>query len=89
MQPPGTEPGGGAERVGFEPTEDLRPHFLSREAPSTGLGHLSRWGQTSVARGPSTNEVNVDVAYRFRGKPRSTVLVLGSGQREVTTLVRV
>src|SRR5262245_64899999 len=30
-----------AERVGFEPTEDLRPHFLSREAPSAVLGHLS------------------------------------------------
>jgi hypothetical protein len=45
MQPPGAEPGGIAERVGFEPTEDLRPHFLSREAPSTGLGHLSwYWG---------------------------------------------
>ena len=42
--------------MGFEPTEDLRPHFLSREAPSTGLGHLSPWEQTSLARGPATNE---------------------------------
>lgn len=42
--------------MGFEPTEDLRPHFLSREAPSTGLGHLSPWEQASLARGPATNE---------------------------------
>src|SRR5262245_42169575 len=55
-RPPGTEPGGGAERVGFEPTEDLRPHFLSREAASTGLGHLSPWEHASVARVPSAHE---------------------------------
>jgi hypothetical protein len=53
MQPPGAEPGGEAERVGFEPTEDLRPHFLSREAPSTGLGHLSWYGQAILAVAPA------------------------------------
>lgn len=31
-----------AERVGFEPTEELPPHILSRDAPSAGLGHRSR-----------------------------------------------
>ena len=30
-----------AETVGFEPTNALRRYFLSREAPSTRLGHLS------------------------------------------------
>ena len=32
---------GWAETVGFEPTNDLHRYFLSREAPSTGLGHVS------------------------------------------------
>ena len=31
----------GAERVGFEPTDELPRHLLSREARSTGLWHLS------------------------------------------------
>ena len=30
-----------AETVGFEPTNALRRYFLSREAPSTWLGHVS------------------------------------------------
>ena len=30
-----------AETVGFEPTNDLHRYFLSREAPSTRLGHVS------------------------------------------------
>ena len=30
-----------AETVGFEPTNHLHDYFLSREAPSTGLGHVS------------------------------------------------
>ncbi len=31
-----------AERVGFEPTDRVSSHFLSREAHSTRLCHLSR-----------------------------------------------
>ena len=32
-----------AETVGFEPTNALRRYFLSREAPSTWLGHVSEY----------------------------------------------
>src|SRR2546423_12255292 len=39
-----TRPARLAERVGFEPTEELNtPHLLSRKALSTGLSHLSTW----------------------------------------------
>ena|GEM_PF-5246456 len=30
-----------AEREGFEPSNGLPRYILSRDAPSTGLGHLS------------------------------------------------
>src|SRR5687767_5149212 len=33
----------GAERVGFEPTDELPRHLLSRKARSTRLRHLSQW----------------------------------------------
>ena len=36
-----------AETVGFEPTNALRRYFLSREAPSTWLGHVSRRSEAS------------------------------------------
>ena len=35
-----------AERVGFEPTEGLRPHLISSQARSTGLRHLSAEAET-------------------------------------------
>ena len=34
-----------AETVGFEPTNALRRYFLSREAPSTWLGHVSMYSE--------------------------------------------
>ena len=40
-----------AETVGFEPTNALRRYFLSREAPSTWLGHVSDYrGEASANR---------------------------------------
>jgi hypothetical protein len=57
-QDPG--PGAGvlthAERVGFEPTDELPRHLLSREARSTRLRHLSvlrRRSYTADGRGPA------------------------------------
>ncbi len=35
-----------AERVGFEPTEELPPHLISSQARSTGLRHLSARAET-------------------------------------------
>ena len=40
-----------AETVGFEPTNALRRYFLSREAPSTWLGHVSVYpGEVRLGR---------------------------------------
>ncbi len=33
-----------AEREGFEPPVEFPPQLLSRQPPSTGLGHLSEGG---------------------------------------------
>jgi hypothetical protein len=45
-----------AERVGFEPTEELNtPHLLSRKALSTGLSHLSSWIAERTACGTIRN----------------------------------
>src|SRR5215831_6900846 len=37
-----------AEREGFEPPEDLRPHLISSQARSTGLRHLSSPGKSAT-----------------------------------------
>src|SRR3954469_17678521 len=51
---PSTSSGSGAERVGFEPTDELPRHLLSREARSTRLRHLSVLRRRSYT-GPETS----------------------------------
>ena len=61
-----------AERVGFEPTDHLRGHLLSREARSTGLRHLSsgRDGIGSTAGRFRELPTTPTTAFRRVGNPR-------------------
>ena len=78
-----------ATASGSKPSISVR---LMRRSGRGGAADPPRPAAADCARAPaagSTVVAGVPVLYLVCGKPRSTLLVAGSGQREVTTLPRV
>ncbi len=68
-QRPATRAGRGAERVGFEPTDGFTRHFLSREARSARLRHLSL-RQRSYTTTPTAQQADTDQPVNGTGQRR-------------------
>src|SRR3990172_7306447 len=70
-----------AEREGFEPPVEFPPQLLSRQSPSTGLGHLSF---TSLLNGPAKRSGPIILIFladhalslRFKEAPNNIPAIL-------------